>query len=467
MLNFKRDDTIAALSTAPGTGAIAVIRLSGKSAFTIGDRVFRAKSRSIKSLQDQPGYSLHFGEFHFDDTVLDEVLVAVFRGPHSYTGEDTLEFSCHGSPFIQQQLLQALCQQGARLAEPGEYTLRAFLNGKLDLSQAEAVADLIASGSAAAHRVALQQMRGGFSRKIKDLRAELIHFASLIELELDFSEEDVEFANREQLRGLVKRLCGQLDALIRSFELGNVLRNGIPVVIAGKPNVGKSTLLNTLLREERAIVSDIAGTTRDTIEEELSLQGIRFRFIDTAGIRDTSDTIERIGVERTLDKIRQSPLLLYLFDVTETTAGSLQLELEALRKLTGSDTFRLLLVGNKSDGSKPEALEKEFKHYPEVIFLSAKSGAGLSALEDRLLSAVDTERLQSGDTIVSNARHALALQQTEAALERVLAGLDSGVTHDFIASDLRVALHHLGEITGEISTDDLLENIFSKFCIGK
>jgi len=286
-------------------------------------------------------------------------------------------------------------------------------------------------------------------------------------LELDFSEEDVEFANREQLRGLVKRLCGQLDALIRSFELGNVLRNGIPVVIAGKPNVGKSTLLNTLLREERAIVSDIAGTTRDTIEEELSLQGIRFRFIDTAGIRDTSDTIERIGVERTLDKIRQSPLLLYLFDVTETTAGSLQLELEALRKLAGSDTFRLLLVGNKSDGSKPEALEKEFKHYPEVIFLSAKSGAGLSALEDRLLSAVDTERLQSGDTIVSNARHALALQQTEAALERVLAGLDSGVTHDFIASDLRVALHHLGEITGEISTDDLLENIFSKFCIGK
>jgi tRNA modification GTPase len=467
MLKFKRDDTIAALSTAPGTGAIAVIRLSGPEAFTIGDRVFRPKGRNSGTLKEKAGHTLHFGDFTLGDRVLDEVLVAVFHGPNSYNGEDTLEFSCHGSPFIQQQLLQALCQNGARLAEPGEYTLRAFLHGKLDLSQAEAVADLIASGSEAAHRVALQQMRGGFSRKIRELRQELIHFASLIELELDFSEEDVEFANREQLRGLVIRLRDQLETLIRSFELGNVLRNGIPVVIAGKPNVGKSTLLNALVREERAIVSDIAGTTRDTIEEELSIRGICFRFIDTAGIRETGDAIERIGVERTLDKIRQSPLLLYLFDVNETTAASLEAELSELLKLTGNDSFRLLLAGNKIDASDAENLRSEFLAYPDLLFLSAKTGAGLPELEDRLLSAVELDRLQHADTIVSNARHALALQQTDDALGRVMNGLETGITHDFIASDLRVALHHLGEITGEISTDELLENIFSKFCIGK
>lgn len=467
MLKFKRDDTIAALSTPPGTGAIAVIRISGPQAFRVGDQVFRPRSKNRGTLNDQAGHTLHFGEFVLGDQVLDEVLVAVFRGPHSYTGEDTLEFSCHGSTFIQQQLLQALCRQGARLAEPGEYTLRAFLNGKLDLSQAEAVSDLIASGSEAAHRIAMQQMRGGFSRKIQELRHELIHFASLIELELDFSEEDVEFANREQLRALVLRLREQLESLIRSFELGNVLRNGLPVVIAGKPNVGKSTLLNALLKEERAIVSDIAGTTRDTIEEEISLQGIRFRFIDTAGIRETGDAIERIGVERTLDKIRQSPLLLYLFDVTETTSGGLELELNELRKQAGSDSFSLLLVGNKADTGDPGNLAREFRDHPDVLFISAKSGEGLQALEQALLSAAALDRLQGGDTIVSNARHALALQHTDEALKRVWNGLAAGITHDFIASDLRVALHHLGEITGEISTDDLLENIFSKFCIGK
>lgn len=460
-----RNDTITALATPPGIGAIAVIRVSGKDAISVVDAIFKSKNKSLK-LSDCKSHSIHFGYIMDNDTTVDEVLVSIFKSPNSYTGENSVEISCHGSLFIQQQILQLIIRKGARLAQPGEFTQRAFLNGKMDLSQAEAVADLIASDSSASHNLALKQMRGGYSNEMKQLREQLIHFASLLELELDFSEEDVEFANREQLLQLVSRLKSHIANLISSFELGNVIKQGIPVVIAGKPNVGKSTLLNSLLNEDRAIVSHIAGTTRDTIEEEITLEGIKFRFIDTAGIRLTSDLIESIGVSRTMEKINQSPVVIYLFDVNDTTSASLKIDLDELKKSIHADNYKIILVGNKIDTQNAEQVKKEFQQN-EIVFISAKEKINLNELTKNITSQINFEGFKLNDSIVTNARHVDALSKTAEALYNVYEGLQSKRTTDLIASDIRFALHHLGTITGEVTTDDLLINIFSKFCIGK
>ena len=459
-------DTIVAQATAPGTAAISVIRVSGSNAIELVNSVFRGKD-----LRRQPSHTIHFGRIlAADGSVLDEVLVSLFRNPSSYTGEDTLEISCHGSPYIVRQCMQLFVSRGARPAGPGEFTLRAFLNGKLDLSQAEAVADLIAADSASAHQVAMQQMRGGFSNKIQALRAQLLDFASLIELELDFSEEDVSFANRDQLRQLVRDLTGTLDPLIESFALGNVLKHGVSTVIAGRPNAGKSTLLNALLQEDRAIVSDIAGTTRDTIEEVLHINGIPFRLIDTAGIREAQDQIEAIGVEKTLQKIAESALLLYVFDVVATSPEDVR---QDLRKLLRPG-LHVLVLANKMD-LNPYTL---FEHYfpegdnPGVtpaqwIPVAAIHDMNIPYLKEQLQQSVVSQQVQSGDTIVSNIRHYDALRKARESLTDVAQGLDQGITSDFIAMDIRRALAWLGEITGDISTEDLLGNIFGKFCIGK
>ncbi len=448
-------DTIVALSTPQGTGAIGVIRLSGPDAITIAHKAFKGKDLTL-----QPANTLHFGSIVRNGLVLDEVVVALFRAPHSYTKEDVAEISCHGSPYILQQVLELLIELGSRPAKPGEFTLRAFINGRMDLSQAEAVADLIASQSAASHRLAMQQMRGGFSNRIKDLRTKLIHFASMIELELDFGEEDVEFADRNDLRVLVAELQEIIGKLIRSFQLGNVLKSGVSTVIAGRPNSGKSTLLNRLLQEERAIVSDIPGTTRDTIEEAVTIAGITFRLIDTAGIREATDAIERIGVERTFQKISQSALVVYLFDATTLTIKELQHDLARL-----GSTVPVLVVGNKLDTMAENALQ-QFDNQ-QIIFISAATGEGIAELENALVQAIGAQGLTEEDTIVSNARHYNGLLATQTALNAVLQGIETRISSDFLALDIRRALHHLGEITGEITTDDLLDNIFSKFCIGK
>ena len=465
MLNFNQEDTIMALATAPGTGAIAVFRISGSSCFEIASKVLRNSKGNPIDFSCKKSHTA-FLAIVFDGQIVDEVLVTIFKGPHSYTGEDTLEISCHGSLFIQQRMLELFTQAGARLAEPGEFTMRSFLNGKMDLSQAEAVADLIASDAEGAHQLAIQQLRGGFSNEIKAMREELIQFAALIELELDFSEEDVEFANREQLLNSVSSLQDKLNRLISSFEWGNVMKSGVPVVIAGKPNAGKSTLLNALLNEERAIVSDIAGTTRDTIEEVLTLDGIKFRFVDTAGLRRTDDTIEKIGVERTWEKIRQSPVILYLFDVNTTTTAGLEQELEDL-KPNLPDGYHLILLGNKSDGNSAVVWNDKFNHTSDWLRISAKERTGLDELQKQLVAFVTQGKLESGETVVTNARHVAALRQTHHSLQQVSSGLSAGLTHDLIAGELRYALYHLGLITGTISNEDLLDTIFSKFCIGK
>jgi tRNA modification GTPase len=463
---FSQDDTITALATPPGIGAIAVIRLSGKDSINIADKIFAAKNKSLK-LAESKSHTIHFRNIVDGDHVIDEVLVSVFKNPHSFTGQDSVEISCHGSVFIQQQIIQLIIRKGARLAQPGEFTLRAFLNGKFDLSQAEAVADLIASDSSASHDLAMQQMRGGFSSEIKNLRQQLIHFASMLELELDFAEEDVEFANRDQLKSLIQILNTHISILISSFDLGNVIKHGIPVVIAGKPNVGKSTLLNALLNEERAIVSEVAGTTRDTIEEEITLGGIKFRFIDTAGIRETTDTIEKIGVSRTLEKIQQSPVLVYLFDVDESGAGDVKKEIQELRTRIQDEKFIILPVGNKIDHHNINALKKDFSGIEEILFISAKEKINIDHLIQTLLSKINKGGLSQRNVVVSNARHVEALSKTQEALETAYDGLQTNRSTDLIANDIKFALHYLGEITGEITTDDLLENIFSKFCIGK
>lgn len=465
MLNFNLNDTIVALATAPGPGAIAVFRISGADSFEIGSRFLRTIQGGAVNIHHRKSHTAFLAAV-MDDELLDEALVTVFHGPNSYTGENTLEIGCHGSAYIQQRMLDVCIKSGARLAEPGEFTLRAFMNGRMDLSQAEAVADLIASDSSASHQVALRQLRGGFSHEIKAMRESLIQFAALIELELDFSEEDVEFANREQLQSEVTALQNRLTRLIESFEWGNVLKNGVPVVIAGKPNAGKSTLLNALLNEERAIVSEIAGTTRDTIEEEITLNGIKFRFTDTAGLRETKDAIEQIGVQRTWEKMRQSPIILYLFDVNETTASGLRAELEELTRQLPTG-YHLIPVGNKTDGQSLEALDHEYRETPSWIGISARHKTGIAPLLDRLTGLVTKGDVASGETIVTNARHVSELKRTAEALTQVQAGLADGRTHDFVAGDLRYALHHLGLITGTISNNDLLETIFSKFCIGK
>lgn len=459
------NDTIIALATAQGMSAIGVIRLSGQQAIHICDRVFATKSLKPKNLVAKDSHTIHFGVLHDNDVIIDEVLVSIFKTPHSYTGENTVEISCHGSPYIEQQIIQLFLKYGARLANQGEFTLRAFLNGKLDLSQAEAVADLIASNSATSHQVAMQQMRGGFSNKIKLLRQNLIDFASLIELELDFSEEDVEFADRSDLKKLVASIQRIVQRLIDSFEVGNVIKNGIPVAIVGKPNAGKSTLLNALLEEEKAIVSDIPGTTRDVIEDEMIIDGVLFRFIDTAGIRETTDIIESIGVEKAYEQIKLSSIAIYLFDVHEITPNELkQIVAEIQPHLHNS---QLVLVANKIDKEDMEYTYREFAEFKDMVFISAKEQTGIDELKQHLVKLFDNSTVNVTETIVTNVRHVEALRQTNSALLKVLEGLNNNVTGDFLAMDIRQALHYLGTITGEISSDDLLSNIFSRFCIGK
>ncbi|MBL7815651.1 MAG: tRNA uridine-5-carboxymethylaminomethyl(34) synthesis GTPase MnmE [Saprospiraceae bacterium] len=481
------NDTIVALATPPGIGAIGVIRLSGKNAIYIANQIFFGKN-----LEKQPSHTAHFGTIrevdpkHEIDNIVDEVLATVFVAPRSYTKENVVEFSCHGSPYILQKVIELCLQNGARMAQAGEFTLRAFLNGQLDLSQAEAVADLIASNSEAAHSVAMRQMRGGFSDQIKLLRGDLINFASLIELELDFGEEDVEFANRAELKNLILKIQGLIKKLLDSFALGNVIKNGVTTVIAGRPNAGKSTLLNALLNEDRAIVSEIAGTTRDTIEEVLNIKGIEFRLVDTAGIREATDQIEVIGVAKTLERVKQATLLVYVFDVTTTKLAEVHADLAALQ----ADKMSVLVVCNKMDRFPqfdPDWLlqpndDKILDFYrgqdaplstivpllkKQVITASAKNHQNIDWLKENLLNTVVEGGLNLESPVVSNARHLDALRKSHESLTDVLRGLDSGVTTDFVAMDIRRSLNHLGEITGEVGVEDLLDNIFSKFCIGK
>lgn len=483
-------EPIAALATAPGIGAIAVIRVSGEGAIELTNRIFRGKD-----LTQQPSHTAHFGTLRQPDgTIIDEVLVTVFRAPTSFTKEDVVEISCHGSDFIIRQILARLTREGVRLARPGEFTQRAFLNGQFDLVQAEAVADLIAADSEASHRSALTQLRGGFSKKLIELRQQLIDFVALVELELDFGEEDVEFAKRDQLRGLMTNIRRVLHPLIESFAVGNAVKNGVPTVIVGKPNAGKSTLLNALLNEEKAIVSEIPGTTRDVIEDELFIDGIRFRLIDTAGLRHTTDTIEAIGVERTRQQMEKASLVIYLFDGATTTADELRemvLELEQAGK-------PYLLVGNKADliqdgsgfkflvsslksqvsgidiasANRAQPMEPETRNLkPEtaegIIWISAKNQR-IDELKAALSTRIRTDAaVQTDGALVTNARHLEHLTGTDDALARAINGLDAGVTADWLAMDLRVALRHLGELTGQVTTDDLLDSIFSRFCIGK
>ncbi|MGB0480479.1 MAG: tRNA uridine-5-carboxymethylaminomethyl(34) synthesis GTPase MnmE [Flavobacteriaceae bacterium] len=462
---MTHNDTIIALATASGVGAIAVLRVSGTEALSISNILF--KSIHNKQLIDQPTHTVHLGHIIDGERVLDEVLVSIFKNPQSYTGEDVVEISCHGSSYIQQEILQLFIRKGCRAANAGEFTLRAFLNGKMDLSQAEAVADLIASDSAAAHQIALQQMRGGFSSEIKNLRQELLNFASLIELELDFSEEDVEFADRQQFEDLLQRIVKVLKYLIDSFSTGNVIKNGVPIAIVGAPNVGKSTLLNALLNEEKAIVSTIAGTTRDAIEDEITIEGVKFRFIDTAGIRQTNDTVEAIGIEKTFKKIAQSQVVLQLFDgskISEETYSEIKNKIE--KKLSQHPDKQQLIVVNKMDTSNIKTVKKCFDQY-DYLTISAKTGEGVEALKKQLFGLVQMGKLHNNDTIITNARHYDALRQALDNIQKVQHGLQTGLSGDLLAIDIREALHHFGRITGEISTDDLLGNIFANFCIGK
>jgi tRNA modification GTPase len=450
------NDTIVALATAQGISAIAVIRLSGKNAIQIVQQVFPAKK-----LEEQPSHTIHFGMIKDGERSIDEVLVSVFKEPNSFTKENSIEISCHGSPVIAKEIIKALLKHGARLAEPGEFTKRAFLNGRFDLAQAEAVADLIHAETDNARQAALNQMRGGFSKEIERLREELIHFASLIELELDFGEEDVEFAKRDDLKALILKIQSYLHLLIESFDQGNVIKNGMPTVIAGKPNAGKSTLLNTLLNEERAIVSDIPGTTRDVIEDEMVLGGINFRFMDTAGLRETQDVIEAMGVERTHEQMKKASLIIYLVDLGNSTLDEIEKEEAHLEQLG----IPHIKVGNKIDKANTELVSKLQKK--EFLFISASGKTNIQELKDAILSRVQVRSVKSGDVLVTNLRHFQNLQQTYDALARVLEGMDQGITGDFLAMDIRQSLHYLGEITGNITTEDLLANIFSKFCIGK
>lgn len=446
-----------ALATAQGPGAISVIRLSGPEAISLTNKVFRGKN-----LEEQPSHTLHFGTIREGERLIDEVLVSLFVAPHSYTKENVVEISCHGSEYIVGEIIKLFLREGARLAEAGEFTKRAFLNGQMDLAQAEAVADLISSNSRMSHEVAMKQMRGGFSAEIKNLRAQLVHFASMIELELDFAEEDVEFADRNALRNLIHQIQVLLRHLLQSFELGNVLKNGVPTVIVGKPNAGKSTLLNVLLNEEKAIVSDIPGTTRDFIEDEVSIEGIRFRFIDTAGLRETKDKVEALGVARTHKKVEEAALIIYLFDINSTTPAELQQELDDL-KTAGKP---VLLVANKIDAGQNQL--DEFEAYENLVGISASHKQHIPELKNAILSQVKAAGLQDrSQTIVTSLRHVSSLEKTYQSLDDVLQGLALGISSELVASDIRRALHALGEITGEITTDDLLENIFSKFCIGK
>lgn len=453
-MNFT--DTIVALATPAGVGAIGVIRLSGDRAIEIVNAVFKPKD-----LSTQPTHTIHYGRIESKGRVYDEVVASLYIAPRSYTKENVVEISCHGSPFIQESILQLFVEQGARFARPGEFTQRAFLNGAFDLAQAEAVADVIAADSAAAQNAALHQLRGGFSKELAALREELIHFASLIELELDFGEEDVEFADRKDLEALVNQLLTNIRPLVSSFRAGNAVKNGVATVIVGKPNAGKSTLLNALLNEDRAIVSDIAGTTRDSLEDEWTLGGIKFRLVDTAGLRETSDVIEALGVERTQAWVKKAQVVIYMADATSETPDGLAAGVEAL----GALEIPVIKLLNKVD--QIADLSAFQSAIPDLIPISAKNRDGLNDLETALLNVVGLDQVSTNGTLVTNLRHYQQLLQTQETLEGVLNALKTGLTGDLIAQDLRYALHHLGEITGQISNDDLLKNIFGKFCIGK
>ncbi len=447
---FNPEDTICAITTGGGMSAIAIIRISGSKAIEITNSVFN------KEISESKTHTLHFGDFIDDKEVVDEVLVSIFRGSKSFTGEESIEISCHGSIYIQNKIIQILIKNGCRLATAGEFSMRAFKNGKLDLTQAESVADLIESESEAAHKTALNQLKGGVSGKLKKLRSQLIDFASLIEIELDFSEEDVEFADRGKLNDLLEKIKSELEKLIQSFKLGNSIKNGIPVTILGAPNVGKSTLLNCLLNEEKAIVSDIAGTTRDAIEDTLIIGGYNFRFIDTAGIRKTTDTIENLGIEKTLEKANKSEIILFIIDSNQELESQL-LELNKVRK---DNIARVLVIVNKIDLCDVDLKE-------DYISISAKNGEGISALKNKLLNFINTEKISENDSIVSNLRHYEQLQLTLHEINSIINGMGNNISGDLLSINIRQALFHLGSITGEVTTDDLLGNIFGKFCIGK
>ncbi len=464
-MTYDYSDTIVAISTPPGEGAIGIIRLSGSEAIAVANKVF-----SGKDLAKQPTHTLHFGKIMDDNTIIDEVVVSLFKGPKSYTGEDIAEISCHGSDYVLQQVMSLCMANGARMAKPGEFTLRAFMNGKLDLAQAEAVADLIASHTATAHRAAIHTLRGGFSEDLKQMREQLIQFSALIELELDFSQEDVEFADRTKFHELIDRLTTATQQLADSFRLGNVIKNGVSIAIIGRPNAGKSTLLNALLNEERAIVSDIAGTTRDTIEETLNINGILFRLIDTAGIREHSvDVIELQGIERSVDAMNKADVVVYLFDLVESRKSK-EVSNEVLHK---KDEFekagiKYVLVGNKVDEAGEAHAQEAFKSIREkMFFISAKNKENIGALKQALYNLVIEGRIKQEGTIVTNARHYGALQEVLKSLHDIKAGIDNNIPGDLISLDIRRCLYYLGEITGEVTTEDKLDYIFSKFCIGK
>ncbi len=457
MLQDRTSDTIIAPTT-PSGGAIGVIRLSGNDSINIVNQVFHGKDLSTQS-----SHTVHFGTIRSDkNQIIDEVLVSIFIAPHSYTKENVVEISCHGSDYIIQTLIQLFVKKGVRMAEPGEFTMRAYLNGQMDLAQAEAVADLIAADSKNAHDIAMNHLRGGISNDLQGLRQKLVDFASLIELELDFGEEDVSFANRDELRKLVAQIQKMIRQLMDSFKYGNAIKNGINTVIAGRPNAGKSTLLNALLNEERAIVSSIAGTTRDTIEEILNIKGIQFRLIDTAGIREAQDQIEAIGVEKTMEKINQSAILLYVFDVNELSIDDVKSDLNNLQR----DGMTILVIANKIDKSNiSESVFNELEY--QIILTSATDKTNLETIKSKLFSFINDGQIQSDQTIISNIRHQEALQNAHQSLTDVILGMDNEVSSDFIAMDIRQSLYHLGTITGDVSVDEILGNIFGKFCIGK
>ena len=454
------NETIIALATPNGLGAISVIRISGKNSIITTDKLFKAKNK--KPLSKQKSHTVNLGHILKNGNELDEVLITLFKGPHSYTGEDTIEISCHGSTYIQQEIIDLFIDNGVRVANPGEFTLRAFINGKMDLNQAEAVADLIASENEGSHKLAMQQMKSGFSNDLKKLREELLHFTSMIELELDFSEEDVEFAERGEFKKLTNKIQSELKTLIDSFQSGNVLKNGVSVAIAGKPNAGKSSLLNTLLNEDKAIVSDIPGTTRDSIEDSIIIDGIKFRFTDTAGLRETKDEVESKGIEKTKEKISNAKILLYLFDINDININEIKSSLKTFKR----EDLSIILVRNKIDlKNKNQSLLKELNDR-ELIEISATDSKSVSKLKKRLVNEVDILNPYT-DVIISNSRHYEALKKALKAIEEVNKGLKNNISGDLLSVDIRRSIEHLGEITGEITNDDVLGNIFANFCIGK
>ena len=460
-----KNDTIIALATPPGTGAIAVIRLSGTDSINISNSLFN--SLNGKQLINQDTHTINLGYIVDGDTIIDKVLISVFKAPRSYTGENIVEISCHGSIFIQQKIMDLFTRNKCRIADPGEFTLRAFLNAKMDLSQAESVADLISSNSEASHKIAIDHMRGGFSSDIKELREKLLNFASLIELELDFSEEDVEFANMKEFDKLLLKIIDTLKNLIDSFSLGNVLKEGIPISIVGEPNTGKSTLLNSILNEDKAIVSDIAGTTRDSIEDEIVINGINFRFIDTAGIRDTDDKIESIGIKKTFENIQKSKIVLYVLDSSRINSNNIDLKLNQLKDIIDKHPNKhLLIIINKIDLKNSSELLDKLSDFDNVS-ISAKDGLNINMVKDKLSSYIKLGKINNSSSVVTNSRHYSVLNNALNEIQNVYEGLQNGVSTDLLAVDVRQALYHFGELTGEITNDELLGNIFSKFCIGK